>query len=427
MPDNPTNIQEILPINTQANAHPFVTKQTFSFRKNGDGLRLHVCPRTFYESGISQLNSELNIITGDDSPIDNVIFENIPRIEVREYILESRLKAFMNAFGAFTRGFDAADEYSINWDAIKLNRGVLLNRINSIGDDVTKIIDEIVEAQKSSLNGFQGTFYTNKNKLGLSDTSYLSLPFYLYYCMLTATTTGLYTFPFDGKQVEESNGSEGWGSELGGSVNFGNSNIIQSVMSFLGGNIRWDVQPFWKQAKSVNFNSFELTINLFNDDINGAIANYLCVQNLIVKNKYIQYKIFQGSPAVYDIKIQGLNRFYMCSAKVSVNYKGVLRKIPDNYSREMDKYIKPEWKSIFLDNDAFGKIPDVYELKITFQPLLPNSLNNYLFKFLANNKMSIDDENKLDIGDTFENKVNENLFKELTSSGVITKKNASSQ
>lgn len=427
MPDNPTNIQEILPINTQANAHPFVTKQTFSFRKNGDGLRLHVCPRTFYESGISQLNSELNIITGDDSPIDNVIFENIPRIEVREYILESRLKAFMNAFGAFTRGFDAADEYSINWDAIKLNRGVLLNRINSIGDDVTKIIDEIVEAQKSSLNGFQGTFYTNKNKLGLSDTSYLSLPFYLYYCMLTATTTGLYTFPFDGKQVEESNGSEGWGSELGGSVNFGNSNIIQSVMSFLGGNIRWDVQPFWKQAKSVNFNSFELTINLFNDDINGAIANYLCVQNLIVKNKYIQYKIFQGSPAVYDVKIQGLNRFYMCSAKVSVNYKGVLRKIPDNYNREMDKYIKPEWKSIFLDNDAFGKIPDVYELKITFQPLLPNSLNNYLFKFLANNKMSIDDENKLDIGDTFENKVNENLFKELTSSGIITKKNDSSQ
>lgn len=424
--DNPTNTQVILPLNTQDNAHPFVSKKTFSFRKGGD-LRLHVCPRTFYNNGISQLNSELNIITGGDSPMDNVIFENIPRIQVREYILESRLKAFMNAFGAFTRGFEAADEYSINWNAIKLKRGELFEKLNSIGDNVSDIIKEIVKGQQKNLDGFQREFYANKNNLGLTDTSYLSLPFYLYYCMLTSTTTGLYTFPFDGKQVEESNGSEGWGSEFGGSMDFGNSNIIQSALSFLGGNIRWDVQPFWKQAKSVNFNSFELTINLFNDDIDGAIANYLCVQNLIVKNKYIQYKIFQGSPAVYDVKIQGLNRFYMCSAKVSVNYKGVLRKIPDNYRTKIQNYIKPNWQSIFLNNDAFGKIPDVYELKITFQPLLPNSLNNYLFKFLANNEMTINDETKLDVGDTFENTVNEKLFETLTSEGIITKNDASAQ
>jgi hypothetical protein len=36
------------------------------------------------------------------------------------------------------------------------------------------------------------------------------------------------------------------------------------------------------------------------------------------------------------------------------------------------------------------KIPDIYSFKLTFQSLLPNSINNYLFRFSGN--MNINDK-----------------------------------
>lgn len=80
----------------------------------------------------------------------------------------------------------------------------------------------------------------------------------------------------------------------------------------------------------------------------------------------------------------------MCSANITCDYKGVSRRPSDTFYKLVEKWAydhKYILTPAVLKKRSMISIPDVYSLKITLQSLLPNSLNNYLFRFTANNNI----------------------------------------
>ena len=74
----------------------------------------------------------------------------------------------------------------------------------------------------------------------------------------------------------------------------------------------------------------------------------------------------------------------------------------------------------YRDNNMI-RIPDVYTVSITFTSLLPNSINNYLYRFLANSDMSMDD-NTMDVGDEFSTMMTHVIKDKFEKYGVISNK-----
>ena len=81
----------------------------------------------------------------------------------------------------------------------------------------------------------------------------------------------------------------------------------------------------------------------------------------------------------------------MCSGKFTCNYKGVLR-TPSNLflktlSNYKNQYIMSDddVSKMILNNQI--KIPDIYELHLSFKSLLPNTFNNFIFQYALNSNI----------------------------------------
>jgi hypothetical protein len=121
--------------------------------------------------------------------------------------------------------------------------------------------------------------------------------------------------------------------------------------------------------------------------LESSVANFLFLNNIIPKNKFLQYHIFQHNPCLYDIKIEGYDRLYMCTGDMTCDFKGVSRYPPKKFFDEVASKKSDLFGGLTADimmNNKMIKIPDVYSFKLTFKSLLPNSLNNYLFRYSNN-------------------------------------------
>ena len=67
----------------------------------------------------------------------------------------------------------------------------------------------------------------------------------------------------------------------------------------------------------------------------------------------------------------------MCSGKFSVKNIGVVRKVTEEFLKEIKKHVSHR-ESI---NDNTVRIPDVYEVTLTFKSLLPDVFNDFLLQF----------------------------------------------
>lgn len=101
----------------------------------------------------------------------------------------------------------------------------------------------------------------------------------------------------------------------------------------------------------------------------------------------------QHNPCVYDLKIEGYGRFYMCAGTVDCQYKGVSRDPSDKFYDTLKPYVTSSYEKLldqgYMKKNKLVRIPDVYSFTITLQSLLPNSVNNYLFQFSSNANMEI--------------------------------------
>jgi hypothetical protein len=169
----------------------------FSFKNESNSKRIFITPSSLEKTFALTMSDDISF---SDKFINfNDILNQIPSIQIREYVVSTRLKQLLNLFGAFKQGYDDASKYKINWD--KLDTFIEKNGINDIVKNQITFL--------ASLNA-SGTFQQKGSKTGLLlsvkenevKNSVIKIPFFMYYCILTAYNTGFYTIPYDGNLID---------------------------------------------------------------------------------------------------------------------------------------------------------------------------------------------------------------------------------
>ena len=66
-----------------------------------------------------------------------------------------------------------------------------------------------------------------------------------------------------------------------------------AAMNYLLSNIKITTTPIWGGTQDNSYPQLEIKFDLFNDCMEGAINNYVFIQTIMAKNRYLQYNIFQ--------------------------------------------------------------------------------------------------------------------------------------
>lgn len=318
---------------------------------------------------------------------------SIPKIQIREYTQDTRLDLLLSLVDYFKMGYDTGKGVA----KLNINQAKALTHL--LMYDCTHIKgngywEQILGAAKDTFfNSNSSVFDDTAEKKVLIDFCYN-----MYYRMLTTTSTNIYELPFNAENIYKGNGYEGWSSDFG-IASGGLLGRFGAIGNFLSPNINLTTTPMWKGCKGGEGVTLEMTVNLFNDTTEHAINNFIFINTIIPQNLPTQYAILQQPPSLYDIKIDGFSRLFMCAGNFDVTYKGVLRDPGDNAYGVFFTELRKHVNHCIEDGDSFIqsliknnqiRIPDVYELKLSFKSLLPNTFNNYLFQFAMNGNITHD-------------------------------------
>ena len=349
----------------------------------------------------------------------NRLMDNMPGIQIREYLPDSRMDQVLNTFSAFMDGFSFAmndasgEEVESGTDGFKVKMSKLGIRLKNfvllLKDNWQGILDPLLDMD--NLLGNSDDSFGNFSKHDSSYQNYvLKFPYMMYYLFLSSTTTNIYELPYSGKSIMSSDGSQGWNKNgIDSLVSEGkNGGLVSKLLNFVGKNIRLNTTPTWSPADGQGLD-VEFEVDLFNDRMDTAINNFILVNTLIPNNMWMQYHIYQHSPSVYDVKIEGLNRLYMCAGKFDCEGLGVLRNPPEEFFNELENCMNPNFdiQARYLFQDRLVKIPDIYRLKLKFTTLIPMNFNNYLYGYSRNVNM----REYADKHDTHQDSVRENFIK----------------
>ncbi len=132
-------------------------------------------------------------------------------------------------------------------------------------------------------------------------------------------------------------------------------------------------------------------MDLFNDTDEHALNNFIFVNTICPSNMFLQYGIWQLPPSVYDIKIEGGRRWFMCKGSMTCSAKGVMRNPPRSFMDALNGHrnkslFKSDIQEAFIKN-RIVKIPDVYSLNMQFESCLPDNFNHILFQYCANDNI----------------------------------------
>lgn len=398
----------------------------------------------FLPSTINRLNNDISfkMLYDKNNNLPNItvdtILDNIPAIQIREFLPDTFLDQMLNFMTGLVNHFlnkgEPEDTESANPDSSTSTMGIL-EKIKSLfsSDNWQKILAvfnglmgylqgdvtvngntlvEVLASEGSPLlnqKGEDGTFITlnsiNGNDRKLS-TSIKSLPFLLYNCLQSTTTTNIYEIPGspDGQLAYSSEGTEGWSPRdmrLEKLLKLDNG-PTKGLLNKLGGgfvsklieNVSIHYQPIWGSEKGSATRAPQISIkfNLINDTAQAALINFIFVNTIIPNNKWIQYGFFQQSPNLYDIKIEGYNRFFICSMKAVVKNLGIIREpthdwirtlVYNHFNEANMETTNEQFMNYIIDNKLI-KIPDAYHVELTFDSLLPDNYNTFLFNYYNN-------------------------------------------
>ena len=347
------------------------------------------------------------------------IFDNIPGVQIREFLPDTKLDQLITAIGSLLdqigKMFENKTLTDIGAEFVKSLESVTskissmdINAFNKFGSYLVDYLLNVNSNEKSVGKGTASTFVndlftngmTDKFKYAYTDNTgscqlnamALKIPYMLYYGLQSTTTTNIYEVPFvnEPKLLYTSAGSSGWGDSAGFI-----SHILDSAKSILGSiipNIGISMTPWWNSSSGQGTFEDEVVVNfdLYNDSKDQAMINFIFVNTIIPNNKWLQYGLIQHSPCLYDVKVEGIKRMYACTGDFKVTYSGVLRKVTNQFINDLVyKYINV---SLSKDNVALLlntfeqsiRIPDVYHVSLTFKSLLPSNLNQYLFQYIGN-------------------------------------------
>jgi hypothetical protein len=144
-------------------------------------------------------------------------------------------------------------------------------------------------------DGVNGSAISNIYNENNVSSKIVEFPYMLYYQLQSCTTTNIYEVPAlkPDNVIYSSNGTAGWNTDNSGFrlINKTMSSLpkVGSFLSKLFGNIGISWMPYW-DAMSGNATpepNVVLEFDLFNDDIESAVHNFIFVNTLIANNKWI--------------------------------------------------------------------------------------------------------------------------------------------
>ena len=224
-----------------------------------------------------------------------------------------------------------------------------------VGNGEASFIDDVFP---KGINVDERTLkFTNTSSDAESIQKYVhDFPFIMYYRLQQCATTNIYEVPAmcEGKPIMSSDGKSGWGddSDLMGSGGFRIDKILNKlpgvghVANMLLGNIGINYTPWWNAesgAKASAAPEINITFDLFNDNVDKALFNFIFVNTVVPSNRWIQYNMFQHSSNLYDVKIEGLNRLFACAGAFEVSYEGVLRDPPEHFLQLLQGHINKSY------------------------------------------------------------------------------------
>ena len=421
---------------TQKGSH--APPQVFTFRAEDavkhNGVKsgiLNFCPTAVKKNINNDISMKLiydsNVTDPDKQSKNKFTYNNLvktlPALQIREFLPDTALDQCINFFtdliSSFSKLFgkdgltssDQKDENGKTIDASsdKFDIGKFANKLLNVvwfavkylsGLGSPNIVTSAMTADVSKLYKGSGIYKTDPNSI---EDKMLKFPYMLYYKFQSCTTTSIYEVPclnVNNKHMYSSDGNPGWEDDAGFSLlpkQVSSLPLIGGLLGKMFGNMNVSFMPWWNAQKGNATKEPQIVVNfdLFNDSEEAAITNFIFVNTIVPNNKWLQYGLFQHSPHLYDIKLEGYNRLFACTGKFEVNYDGVLRDPPLNWYKENGP-LKPHInanieRSKFLEalkNDKSIKIPDIQKVTLTFDSLLPANFNNYLYT-LVNNQSSI--------------------------------------
>lgn len=378
--------------------------QVFSFKKDPS---LGILPNSWnvnsaLKSDISMsliygMNSTGKMIAGGPISLKDHLLQHIPMVQIREYQQDSKLNQVFSLFGSLKEGFDKGSEAASSGSSV----GDALAGLKTTAEKWWKTFKWIVVNPDIFVKKLLGGMELSREMTitESDDKSYLSIvkvPHILYYQMISSLSLNIFELPFSGEFVREASGHGGWNTGRGiKGIGGGGNGIFSKFISYFGDNIKVSMTPTWDGAADEEGTTIEFTVNLFNDSVDAACVNFVFVNTLLPSMMFTQYHIFQQSPSLFDIKVDGLGRYFMCSGSIKVEYKGVLRTPSPTVIKNLaTKYANPIYKfdENYLRKSGLVKIPDSYQVTLQFKSLLPNSFNNYIYSNCANNEIKKEDK-----------------------------------
>ncbi len=169
----------------------------------------------------------------------------------------------------------------------------------------------------------------------------LFVPFLLYYCLTTTTTNNVYELPYSfNNDIMNSDGTYGWNGGNSSDMSFSND-FFKSVgdnklVKLIAGNtIKVNLMPGFDPSSEAKSQTITINIELINDSEEAAVNNFLMCHTLFGNNRWLQYGFVQTGASLYDIKLPGANRYFMCSGSFSCKGKGVFRTPSDAVIKEI--------------------------------------------------------------------------------------------
>lgn len=150
------------------------------------------------------------------------------------------------------------------------------------------------------------------------------------------------------------------------------ANFIAKI-PFLGNVTNYDISGRPKfQSDNAGHDSITTTFQLFNYNTNALIKNLKFIHAFTSGQWWLQEGLLQVSPNLYDIHVPGRFRYPFCSMSTEVGYSGKNRRLPKDLIAKIQNEIPK-----IRNRDVLYFAPDVFEVSVTIQSVMPNNYNMY--------------------------------------------------
>jgi hypothetical protein len=313
----------------------------------------------------------------------STLINALPKVIIHSYFITTPLlESAYNVYSWFDDGRKAGEAIAKNCEKLG---DVFKNFFNGITSE---------EGINNILSTLTDGIITGKN-LNQNDIAIKSLPEILYYRLYATERNNTYIIPcLLESDYYSSDGNYGWGkgneysteslfdkwhSHNARKLDEGKNtkkrynaiNMVINASSFLSRSLGFSIMPMFNTSGGgAPGKSVIISFDLVNENLERAKANTEFVRSLVLSNKWVQVGLGQLPGNLYDVSIPGTGqRWFMCTADIRVQPKGALRSLrpesgplPGAPESEKDKC----------------RIPDAYNVRITFESLLPDNVNQML-------------------------------------------------